>query len=68
MGWVVRTDDETGGRVLWHNGSNTMWYCVMSMLPEKGSAVLVATNQGGPKATKACDEAVRTLSAVEHPK
>jgi CubicO group peptidase (beta-lactamase class C family) len=60
MGWVIQ-DRPWGGRVLFHNGSNTMWYCVTWLAPEKDFAVLVATNQGGDKAMKAVDEAATAL-------
>ncbi|MEL6640930.1 MAG: serine hydrolase domain-containing protein [Pseudomonadota bacterium] len=45
LGWVVMDD----GRV-WHNGSNTMWYAVLSMDMEKQKVVAVTTNvaQMGP--------------------
>jgi len=62
MGWLV-TDRAWGGRVLTHSGSNTMWYCVAWLAPEKDFAVLVATNQGGDEAVKACDEAAAALIA-----
>lgn len=62
MGWVV-ADRAWGGRVLTHSGSNTMWYCVTWIAPEKNFAVLVATNQGGEEAVKACDEAAAALIA-----
>ena len=39
-----------------HNGSNTMWYLVMWLAPEKNFAVISATNYGGPEAAKACDD------------
>ncbi len=42
---------------LTHAGSNTMWFCVAWLAPQKQMAVLVVCNQGGPKATKATDEA-----------
>ena len=60
MGWSV-TDRPWGGRVLTHNGSNTMWFCVTWLAPEKDFAVLVCTNQGGDAAAKACDEAAFAL-------
>jgi CubicO group peptidase (beta-lactamase class C family) len=60
-GWLLTERDWGGGRVLWHNGSNTMWYAVTWLAPERGFAVLVATNQGGPKAQEACDEAASSL-------
>jgi len=60
MGWSV-TERPWGGRVLMHNGSNTMWFCVAWLAPDKGFAVLAATNQGGDKAEKACDQASAAL-------
>ncbi len=60
MGWMV-LDRAWGGRVLTHSGSNTMWHCVAWLSPEKEFGVLVATNQGGDAAAKACDEASGAL-------
>lgn len=60
MGWMV-LDRPWGGRVLTHSGSNTMWHCVAWLSPEKEFGVLVATNQGGDAAAKACDEASSAL-------
>ncbi|MEM8884453.1 MAG: serine hydrolase domain-containing protein [Planctomycetota bacterium] len=60
-GWVVAERPWGGGRVLNHNGSNTMWYCVTWLAPKKGFAVLLTCNQGGPKAAKACDVAAGAL-------
>src|SRR5262249_2266277 len=57
MGWVVDRRPWADGRVLTHNGSNTMWFCVTWIAPEKDFAVLVTCNEGGDEATKACDEA-----------
>jgi len=60
LGWMGATRP-WGGAVLTHAGSNTMWYCVAWLSPEKGFAVLAATNQGGDAATKACDEACAAM-------
>jgi CubicO group peptidase (beta-lactamase class C family) len=59
MGWSIAERDWAGAkkRVLTHNGSNNLWFCVTWIAPEKDFAVLVCCNQGGPKADKACDEA-----------
>jgi CubicO group peptidase (beta-lactamase class C family) len=57
MGWGIADRPWGGGRVLTHSGSNTMWYCTVWMAPEKDFAVLVATNQGGAKASAGADEA-----------
>ena len=61
MGWVVTQRDWAGGEVLMHNGSNTMWFCVTWLAPKQDFAVLVCTNQGGPAAEAACDEASAAL-------
>jgi CubicO group peptidase (beta-lactamase class C family) len=65
MGWGVTTRPWAKGgaagdkgRVLTHNGSNTMWFAVAWLAPEKDWAVLVCCNKGGDAAAKACDEAV----------
>jgi CubicO group peptidase (beta-lactamase class C family) len=50
-----------GGRVLSHNGSNTMNFAVVWIAPLRDFAVLVVCNQGGPVAFKACDEAASKL-------
>ncbi len=56
MGWIVTSRPWGGGRVLTHAGSNTMWYAVVWLSPKKNFAVLVACNQGGDNAAKACDD------------
>jgi len=61
MGWGVGERDWAGGRVLTHNGSNTMWFAVVWIAPARDFAVLVACNKGGGPAAKACDEAASAL-------
>ena len=56
-GWVILKRGWAGGRTLWHNGSNTMWYIVMWLAPEKNFCVIAATNVAGDDAEKACDDA-----------
>jgi CubicO group peptidase (beta-lactamase class C family) len=62
MGWGV--GEVPGlGRVLEHAGSNTMWFCVVRIAPEKGFAALAACNdEGGGRGKKACEEAIDILS------
>lgn len=63
MGWGVESRPWAGPgeRVLTHAGSNTMWFCVVWIAPEKDFAVLAACNMGGDAGTRACDEAVSML-------
>ena len=60
-GWVVLQRGWAGGAALMHNGSNTMWYIVMWLAPEKNFAVIAATNIAGPDAEKACDDAATVM-------
>lgn len=52
-GWVVQSRDFSADQsgveepVIWHNGSNTMWYAVLVLLPERDAAIVIATNDGG---------------------
>jgi CubicO group peptidase (beta-lactamase class C family) len=55
-GWAVAKRDWAGGNALTHAGSNTMWYVVMWLAPEKDFAVIVATNIADSEAEKGCDE------------
>lgn len=59
--WADGPDDDKQGRVLTHSGSNTMWFCVTWIAPERNFAVLVCCNQGGGNASKAADAASWTL-------
>ena len=68
MGWIVgrrswaKGEGDGGvGRVLTHSGSNTMWYCVTWIAPERGFAVLATCNMGGDTASKACDDVSAAL-------
>lgn len=61
LGWVVLEREWAGGRALMHNGSNTMFYIVVWMAPEKDCAVIVATNVGVDPAAEGCDEAAGNL-------
>jgi len=54
MGWVVTTRDWASGPVIWHNGSNTMWFAITWIAPELRFAVMVTCNHG--EGAKACDE------------
>jgi CubicO group peptidase (beta-lactamase class C family) len=66
LGWVVLERKWAGGRALMHNGSNTMFYMVAWLAPERNCAVIVATNIGGGFA--GCDEAAGKLIQEFFPK
>ena len=54
-GWAKKPGSDTGGDALTHNGSNTYWFAVTWLAPDRNFAVLVACNQGGDRAATACD-------------
>ena len=67
MGWSVTQRPWAKGKnpgdiglALTHNGSNTMWYCVAWIAPERNLGVIVCVNQAGTGA-KAADEAASAL-------
>jgi CubicO group peptidase (beta-lactamase class C family) len=60
-GWGVAERDWSGGPALTHAGSNTMWYAVIWVAPQRDLAVLAACNQGGPSGRQAVDDAAATL-------
>lgn len=69
LGWVVLEREWAGGRALMHNGSNTMFYIVVWMAPERNCAVIVATNVGSVNvAFSGCDEAAGKLIQQFFPK
>lgn len=39
LGWIVNPDQR-----IWHNGSNTMWYAVLSMNPSTDTVIAAAAN------------------------
>ncbi len=66
--WKVLERPWANGRALMHNGSNTMFYIVVWMAPEKNCAVMVATNIGSDAAFDGCDEAAGKLIKQFFPK
>ncbi|MDI6449606.1 serine hydrolase domain-containing protein [Anaerobaca lacustris] len=61
LGWVATERPWGGGTVLTHAGSNTMFYAVIWIAPQKDFAVVVCTNAGGDAAEKAVDHAAAIL-------
>lgn len=45
-GWVVRSPQLRAYPLVWHNGSNTLWYCLLILAPEQQAVLAFATNDG----------------------
>ena len=45
FGWVIQAMPGDDGTLVWHNGSNTLWYAVLAMVPERDLVVAVAMNR-----------------------
>ncbi len=59
--WAKGSSPHATGLALNHAGSNTMWFCVTWLAPERDFAVLLACNRGGEVAAKACDQVAEML-------
>ncbi len=44
-GWVVG-EQEWAGPIIWHNGSNRFWYCLLMLLPDRNAVLAFTTNDG----------------------
>ena len=55
-------DGTTPGRVLAHDGSNTMWYASAAVAPERHLALIAVSNDGTAGA-QACPALLRALIA-----
>ena len=66
MGWGVTRRPWAKGPILTHAGSNTMWYCVTWVAPERDFAVLVCTNAAGEEASKGADEAAGEMGRAPY--
>jgi CubicO group peptidase (beta-lactamase class C family) len=60
MGWGVRQMDTK--RILLHAGSNTLWFAVIQLEPERDRFYLCATNWGHADATNAVLTLIQSLS------
>lgn len=47
-GWIIEPDGGPfqAAPVFWHNGSNTMWYAVLIVLPEERAVLAITANDG----------------------
>ncbi|WP_171230877.1 serine hydrolase [Ruegeria sp. HKCCA6707] len=63
LGWVIQTT-KSKPKAVWHNGSNTMWYAVLYMVPEDELVIAAATNTYSPERV---DELVKKLVSALTP-
>jgi len=60
-GLITEQDTWANGTVLWHNGSNTMWYAILVILPDKNRVFAISVNQEGAKVRRAVQNAVKQI-------
>lgn len=58
-GWIAYDSPAFQGKGLFHNGSNTSWYCYALASSERQQCVLVAINAASESAQKIADEIAR---------
>jgi CubicO group peptidase (beta-lactamase class C family) len=59
-GWFVIRRNWSKGPIYTHNGSNTVWYCVVFLAPTEGRGIFAASNLG-LDAAGPCDEALQWI-------
>ena len=61
-GWVVSKSLVGQDPVIWHNGSNTLWYALLMLSPEKNTVLAFVTNVGRvQKAERAFIQAAKQI-------
>lgn len=63
-GWIAAQRPWAGGKALWHNGSNTYWFCNVWLAPKNNVTLLAATNDGSKAAAGAVDAAVAAMVEI----
>ncbi len=61
LGWGTAERDWARGRVIQHAGSNTLWYAVVWIAPERNLAMFAATNAAGDQGQRGTDSAILAL-------
>jgi len=61
LGWGGTQRGWARGEVLTHAGSNTLWYAVVWIAPERNLAMFAATNAAGDTAAQGTDRAIQVL-------
>ncbi len=65
-GWIVPNRNARPNGPTWeHGGSNTVWFAMIVLAPERRFGVLAATNAGGSFPQRACLEVVEALEKLE---
>ena len=64
-GWVVEKPTWSTSKTLWHNGSNTTWYCVAYAVPDQQCCLIAVSNAYCSQADQACAELIESLSKIK---
>ena len=63
LGWGTSERDWANGGTLQHSGSNTMWYAVVWLAPERDLAMFAVTNAAADASARGTDGVVQALIA-----
>ncbi|MEM6461229.1 MAG: serine hydrolase domain-containing protein [Pseudomonadota bacterium] len=58
LGWIIQQLPDSGQKIVWHNGSNTMWYAILVIMPDKDAVLAIAHNSGDAKPVDALARAI----------
>ncbi len=66
-GWIIFEREWAKGPVLFHNGSNTVWFCNVFLVPEQKRGIFAMTNAADTKSQRAIDQALQWM-IKRHPR
>ncbi len=58
LGWLNEENETAGAPTIWHNGSNTLFFTIIALVPDRDMGVLAVTNAGGERANRAVEAAL----------
>jgi CubicO group peptidase (beta-lactamase class C family) len=61
LGWLNEANETAGAPTIWHNGSNTLFFTILALVPERDMAVLAVTNAGGGRAAAGVEAVLSSL-------
>ncbi|MEQ8848628.1 serine hydrolase domain-containing protein [Botrimarina sp.] len=64
-GWLLQERAWGEGEVLWHNGSNTLWYALVWIAPNTDRSYMVVTNSADGGSHSVCDGVIAEMIRLD---
>lgn len=60
-GWITSEFEQPSREMIWHNGSNTMWYAFLALIPQSDAIIVVTTNSGAGQSISLIENTVLAI-------